>query len=284
MEGNLVRKNVPIGEAAGFLGVSVDTVRRWNEKGVLSSTRPDGKNRYFSVEDLEKVKFSQPLTISEAAQRLEISEATLRRLEEKGLITPDRDHDNNRIYTLKCLENFIRSDYFLRRKEIEDKILSAPENKKTNNNDYQNDVKSLRKQHRIISAELQKHNDWLDKLIRFRKSFYTALTVAGFSFLILTTIFTLLFITYPEKTGHWFGLYSIKAVAKTTDNFPSNETGEVLGASYVAPDVASSNILGKIFQPIGGLSLEITKRVSPNSYNRVVGEQPIADVNDILGV
>ena len=265
------------------MGVSVDTVRRWDEKGILHSTRPDGKDRYFSVADLEKVRFSQPLTISEAAQKLDISEVTLRRLEEKGLITPDRDSANNRTYTLKCLENFIKSDYFLRRQEIEDKILSAPETTETKTSDYQNDLKSLSDQHRVLSAEIQKHNDHLDKLNRFRKSVYAALAVAGISLLILTTICTLFFIAYPEKTGRWFGLYSIKAEASDT-NTTTNKEGKVLGATYTRPGVNDSNILGKVLQPIGGLSLEITKNISPDSYNRVVGQQAITDVNDVLGV
>jgi len=75
-------------------------IRFGDEKGVLHSTRPDGKDRYFSVAELDKVKFSQPLTISEAAGRLGISEVTLRRLEEKGIIKPNRDKDGNRISTI----------------------------------------------------------------------------------------------------------------------------------------------------------------------------------------
>jgi DNA (cytosine-5)-methyltransferase 1 len=58
------QKLVPISEAAEILGVSIDTVRRWDKAGILHANRPDGKNRYFSVAELEKLKFSQPLSIS----------------------------------------------------------------------------------------------------------------------------------------------------------------------------------------------------------------------------
>ncbi len=71
---------VLISQAADILGVSIDTVRRWDKAGILDSSRPDGKNRHFSVEELERVKLEQPLSISEAAQMLKVSASTLRRL------------------------------------------------------------------------------------------------------------------------------------------------------------------------------------------------------------
>jgi len=83
-------KLIPVSEAAQILGVSIDTIRRWDKKGVLHSERPNGKDRYFSLEELEKVKFSAPLTITEASKRLQISASTLRRLEKKGFIKPQR--------------------------------------------------------------------------------------------------------------------------------------------------------------------------------------------------
>ena len=46
---------VPIGEAADILGVSIDTIRRWDGSGILHSSRPDGKTRHFSVSELETV-------------------------------------------------------------------------------------------------------------------------------------------------------------------------------------------------------------------------------------
>ena len=58
---------VSISQAAKILDVSIDTVRRWDKQGILKSTRPDGKNRYFAVKDLENIKFAQPLSISEAS-------------------------------------------------------------------------------------------------------------------------------------------------------------------------------------------------------------------------
>ncbi len=50
MESNLIT----ISEAATRLGVSIDTLRRWDESGRLSATRKSpGGNRYYSEKDIE---------------------------------------------------------------------------------------------------------------------------------------------------------------------------------------------------------------------------------------
>ncbi|MDO8619454.1 MAG: MerR family DNA-binding transcriptional regulator [Candidatus Daviesbacteria bacterium] len=117
------KKLIPISEAAKVLGVSIDTVRRWDKSGFLHSERPDGKNRYFALDELEKHKLSQPLPISEVAKKAGISPTTLRRLEAKGLIKPKRNNAGERVYDEDLLKNFLNSDYFLRRKQIEEKII-----------------------------------------------------------------------------------------------------------------------------------------------------------------
>ena len=85
------KKLVRISEAAEILGVSIDTIRRWDKKGKLHAERPNGKDRFFSIEELEQIKFAKALTSSQAAEQLQLSVDTLRRLEEKGFITPDRN-------------------------------------------------------------------------------------------------------------------------------------------------------------------------------------------------
>jgi len=116
-------KLVKISEAAQILGVSIDTVRRWDKKGILHSTRPDGKNRYFSIEELEKIKFSRPLTSTQAAHQLGISVDTLRRLEERNIIKPERNEKGERVYTRATLEKYLDSEYFLRHKKVQEEVL-----------------------------------------------------------------------------------------------------------------------------------------------------------------
>lgn len=65
-----MQKLVPIGEAAKFLNVSIDTIRRYDKMGILHSQRPGGKIRYFDVEELKKLKSSKPLiSTSQVARR-----------------------------------------------------------------------------------------------------------------------------------------------------------------------------------------------------------------------
>src|SRR5690349_3899852 len=70
---------VTIGDAAVFLGVSIDTVRRWEKAGILRAERLDGRNRYFSIAELEAYKATQPLSSTEVAKLLGVSASTVRR-------------------------------------------------------------------------------------------------------------------------------------------------------------------------------------------------------------
>ncbi len=100
---------VPIGKAAEILGVSIDTLRRWDRAGKITSVRPGGKDRYFNVAELEKINQSKPLSISEASKRLGISSSTLRRYEQRGVITPQRNDQGERVYDDDLIQNFSRN-------------------------------------------------------------------------------------------------------------------------------------------------------------------------------
>src|SRR3990167_11394124 len=95
---------VSIGQAAAMLGVSIDTVRRWDGAGTLKSIRLDGKNRYFDVASLERQKLVKPLKVSEAAKMLDVSASTLRRLEVKGIIKAQRSKNGERLYDRVAVE------------------------------------------------------------------------------------------------------------------------------------------------------------------------------------
>ena len=49
------KKLLKIGEAAAVLGVSIDTLRRWDQEGKLSSIKTPGGTRYYSLGDLRKI-------------------------------------------------------------------------------------------------------------------------------------------------------------------------------------------------------------------------------------
>lgn len=48
-------KLISIGEAAEYLNVSIDTLRRWEKKEKVKSYRSPGNHRYFIKEDLDKL-------------------------------------------------------------------------------------------------------------------------------------------------------------------------------------------------------------------------------------
>ena len=44
-----------IGKSSEYLGVSIDTLRRWEKKGVITAYRSPGGHRYFLKQDLDKL-------------------------------------------------------------------------------------------------------------------------------------------------------------------------------------------------------------------------------------
>ena len=120
---------VSISKAAEVLDVSIDTIRRWEKAGTLKCVRPNGKDRYFSIEELEKHRFSKPLSISQASEQLGVSTTTLRRLEKKGLIKPERNGNRERMYNKDSLKEFLDSQYFSKKRGVRSKILETLESK-----------------------------------------------------------------------------------------------------------------------------------------------------------
>jgi len=49
-------KLLSIGQTANLLGVSIDTIRRWDKAGKIRSVRLKGKNRYFETSEVERIK------------------------------------------------------------------------------------------------------------------------------------------------------------------------------------------------------------------------------------
>lgn len=47
---------LPIREASRLLGVSLDTVRRWEAEGRIESTRSGGNQRMFTLEQIERAR------------------------------------------------------------------------------------------------------------------------------------------------------------------------------------------------------------------------------------
>ncbi len=86
---------VKISEAAKTLGVSVDTLRRWELSGKIVPVRTPGGTRLYP-------KFTK---IGEAAKTLGVSIDTLRRWEASGKLQTFRTAGGTRLYDLNALQN-----------------------------------------------------------------------------------------------------------------------------------------------------------------------------------
>lgn len=276
------KKLISIGEASKFLGVSIDSIRRWDKQGILHSSRPNGKDRFFSINELEKVKFSAPLPISEAASRLGISETTLRRLEEKRLIFPERNNQGERLYSRECLKNFLDSNYYLRQKEVEDKILEPEEAEETD----QERSQRLLTQRKVINARLEEHQNKIGRLIIFRNIFYTVGLFLVTLLIFTVIIVTLLFLSAPTSTAQWLGYRTPLQLSSSSQLKDSNKNGpRVLGAEYNPNNKNTpKNVFAKILKPVSEISLGVVKKINPEIYYEVVPSTIINNVNDVLGI
>src|SRR3989344_7871175 len=257
---------VSVSEAAQILGVSIDTIRRWDKVGRLHSQRPNGKDRFFSLEELEQAKFSPGLSISEAAEKLGISQSTLRRLDKKGLIKPDRNQAGERIYTHESVHNFLNSEYFLRQKEVEDEVLEP----------IKNPSESIRKQStysRVMGQVVTETQAQVGKLKAFRNLFFTSAGFVIISTSLLIAVLTVLFLLYPEDTAKAVGYQT-----KTQPRLAKGTDSQVLGVSTAT----KGQVLGVLLKPFSNLSLEIVKLVDPKAYKRAVPDK-IIDADFVQG-
>lgn len=49
-------KFMTAGEAAQFLGISIDTIRRWDKKGLIKSFRDERNDRIFSIDEIKRIQ------------------------------------------------------------------------------------------------------------------------------------------------------------------------------------------------------------------------------------
>lgn len=269
-----------------MLDVSMDTIRRYDKQGLLHATRGNDNTRYFSLEELEQIKFAQPLSVSQAAEVLNISSSTLRRFEERGIIKPERNENGERIYKRKDMEKFLHSDYFLRQKEVEDKLLEpltrdekpseTPEPHKDGSEADSVENTKEKVQTKVLGTVVTEQGKHLSKLLQFRKMFYFAGLFLATVFVLLITVFTLLFLLKPESTARFFGYRNVP---------PSQLPGLVLGAQYPEDTTfVQGSVLGKTLKPFGEMSLGLVKQINPQIYDQVVPKKPIEDVNDIIKI
>lgn len=80
-------KVLVISQAAEYLGVSIDTVRRWDRIGLLHAIRAAGKTRYFSFLELVAVKNKVPLAkVTETIDQTKNYSSFVSKVLQRGII------------------------------------------------------------------------------------------------------------------------------------------------------------------------------------------------------
>lgn len=250
------KKLISISEAAKILGVSLDTVRRWDKSGVLHSERPDGKNRYFSLEELEKHKSNQPLSISEAAKELNVSPTTLRRLEARGLIKPNRNNAGERVFYRDSIEDFLKSDYFLRKKQVKEKIIEPSQKEEGLLENYITPNEAQPLQERDLKRDVDVYSPTSFESSKEISLSQNLKTLQRTPELIATTVVFLLLIAIGIRNTMFF---TVKAITSSPTPSVLSETaiiGEVVPSPSPAPASASSSAI---------LGLSRTEEISTSS-------------------
>jgi len=268
---------VPIGKAAEILNVSIDTLRRWDKKGIINSQRVNGKDRCYSIEEIERVRLSKPLTISQAAQLLKVSQSTLRRLDKKGLIRVEKTKSGERLYSKKALENFLHSEYFINKKEVEEKILEPLEKK-----EEEIPSKILDRgetTHKVIGAMVHNTNEEVSRLKSSRNITFLSVIFVAFSFVLIVILITLLFLLYPKNTASFFGLATVPSGKEIIAISKSKKA--VLGEMTRQPEnQVGGSVLSSVFKPFAGISLEVVKQISPTTYEEVIPSRIVKDTSN----
>lgn len=182
---NLPHELLSITDACRFLGISKDTIRRWEKKRMIQSQRSLDGIRFYKFADLSKLKDHRPVNISQAADKLGISVSTIRRMEKRGQVTFSRNTNGMRLINDGKLEELQKITYGDNRQYI-----SIPTSKST----------------ATICSKLNG---------LFRIGLITGELILSLAIIIVISL-TLLLISFPEKTAGFIGYqyHSVKDQAR----------------------------------------------------------------------
>ena len=236
-----------IGKAAEFLGVSIDTIRRWAKKGKLKEHRLDGKNRFFLISDLEKLKFGDSLTVKEAAKRLKISPSSLRRLSDQKAIKFSTSEVGYRLYKASDLEEFVS-----KKSKAEQKAIAAGIVHKSFDEEFAEQAPPS------VRARLLNLQQAIFRINFFWKLTYSTVGLVILGFIISTLTITYSFLNNPEGTARFF-------------NFkyqPENQS--VLGAQARSLKSQVLGIFSVVLKPPAEMALNVAKAINPEAVEAIV--------------
>src|SRR3989344_994083 len=98
-------KLLSIGEAAEYLGVSIDTLRRWEARGRIVPLRSPGGHRYFSKNDLDSLfnkKYTRDETSTTETKPIETEKSTTASVPDSPTVPLTQPILKNQLY-LRCI-------------------------------------------------------------------------------------------------------------------------------------------------------------------------------------
>jgi excisionase family DNA binding protein len=249
-------KLISIGQTAKVLGVSVDTIRRWDKEGVLNSARADGKTRFFSVKEVEAIKFEKPVTIKELAKKSGVTRQKLKQLEMDGEIKPKAIRDGKAVYNYSSLKKFLSNINKQTIKTLQNAAL-GPLGDATNGGSAKQSVSPATK------ALLKEHQLHIKGLKRFQKAFLYILAGTGVVCASLILTLTVLFFVAPQGSSRALGYFKKEP---TTKKFVAN----------------NPSWLAQKLKPFSQTSLRIVEAVNPELRKKIAPFAAIEDINQVF--
>ncbi|MBA3724302.1 MAG: MerR family transcriptional regulator, partial [Candidatus Levybacteria bacterium] len=250
-------KWVSLGQAAEILSVPIATVRRWDKEGILHSSRSKENICYFLIEELENIRLTEMLSISQAARLLGISDSALLQFEEKSLIASWRNLHGEPFYLKKSLDSFqnIILDPLRGTPQAVPatpiKVLTVYEENPSPFGTLSSDKKNI-----------------FQKFMAFQKVFYTCVLFVLMQIILLVGVLTILFLLFPENTVKFLGYHSRDASTVAKQYLDTPASSKVLGIQIQQDEDVS--MLGKILTPFSNVSLLIVKQLDEETYYKIV--------------
>lgn len=266
---------MPIGETADMLGVSVDTVRRWEKQGHLVSKRLDGKNRYFALDHVLEVKQNTGLTIDEAADELKVSTEEINVLIRAGKLPLAKTTSGESVIKRSVVQGYANNRATLRPKRSIGKPKVASESIPSQSTTSfapsqppghpggRNKASKVKERlsHRSRSAllALSRGKNYLAKT-SLRRIILAILATVGIIVLLLAT----LFLFAPERMGRMFA-YS--GVEDTDSGFSKPDT----------------NIFIRGLRPLTDTALGVVEFVNPE-VRQEVAPNTVPNANELFSI
>ena len=265
--GVMVSDYLLIGQAAEYLGVSMDTLRRWEAKGKISAHRLDGKNRYFSLKELTQLKHGDFLDVKTAAKRLHITPSLLRRLSDDGTIPSIREKNGYRKFRVNDLEKYPSSQKEMVREARKMDAQGEDIFSKT-----EAAGKTISSSVRTVFLNTYKT---VQSLRLTTKSITLFLSVLAGVYIGCITVLFIGFIFHPFETAQFFKFHVI--VKEPPFIISGKQEANVLGASDVNHIAQAGQILGDtvsvVLEPQAVMTAKLLKIYLPDVMKEITVPQ-----------